>query len=190
MRINQKLNFLIPIDRDDGTLYVHCAPLHREVFERYFMVLSQTFTAIYGQGISLISGPRVAALLLRQIATANGEWDGPEGVEAGLMGEIRRLSNMIINTPQGWQTVPLYDALKEGRLDEDEAAEVEGVMTFFIVASAMHKRSELPAILAFAGKTWGALTSSLNSTDFAASLPTLTPDAVTAAKATASLIPS
>lgn len=192
MRIERaKLHFIVPIERDDGaTVYVHSAPLHREVFERYFMPLSQTFTAIYGQGISLISGPRVAALMLRKIAEVSGEWEGPEGVRDGLKAEIERLSSFIAMTPDGWQPIPLHDALQAGALDPDEAAEVDGMVTFFIVASAMHKRSELAGVLTFAAKTWSAQISSLNSTAFAASLPTSTTADDSAAKATASLIPS
>ena len=51
--------------------YVHSTPIAREVFERYFMVIAQTFSAIYGNGLGRVGGPPVAMLLLKQVAAQN-----------------------------------------------------------------------------------------------------------------------
>lgn len=175
MRIDKRLNFIVPIEREDGpTVYVHAMPLPREAFERYAVILAQTFSAIHNKGIGLISAPRVAAVLLKELAIKDGSWEGPEGVEAGLIQEIRRLSNAIIKTDAGWKPVPIGDALKRGALSPEEAAEVDGLVTFFIVISAMQRRDEVDAILNYAANAWGALTSFSNCTDFAVSLTTST----------------
>lgn len=190
MKLDRKLNMVIPVERDDGVTYVHAAPISRDTFERYFMVLGKTFTAIYSQGLGTMSGPRVAGLLLKKIAEDMGEWDGPSGAKAGLVADIRRLANVIMPGPSGWGMVPLQEALDHGALSPDDAAEVENAITFFIVASAMHRRVELLPVLDGALKMWGAQVSSLNCTDFMNSLPTSTETASTGAKATASLLPS
>ena len=190
MKIDRKLNLVIPISDGDTSIYVHAVPLSREVFEKYFLVLSKTFTFIYTQGLNVVSGPRVAALTLRKIAEADGVWDGEAGVERGLMGEIKRLTNVICMTDQGWRPLPFEMAVKQGKLDSEIASEVENVIVFFMVASAVHLRTELPEIYSLLGGLCHALVTSLACTEYGASLPTSTPAENTGAKATRLSIPS
>jgi hypothetical protein len=179
-RIDRKLNFVVPVKRDSGTVYVHSMPLMRETFERYAVVLAQTYGMIHGKGLGVVTGPRIAHILLKQIAQAEHIWDGEEGVERGLMAEIRRLSNLVALTDKGWRAVSLEDALKRGALDADEASEVLGLITFFTVTSAVERKDQSVSILNFAAQMWGAQTSSLNCTEFADSLPTSTTDEISA----------
>lgn len=191
MRIERNLNLVIPVEREGGTIYVHSTPLSRDVFERYYLVISKTFTRLYGEGLGFTAGPRVAALMLKEVAVSLGQWEGPEGVELGLVSEWRRLSTVI--TPEeskGWTSYPLQTAVDRKLLDGDELSEVENCLAFFIVASAMHKRKELPAILAAVGHLWGALVTLLNSTAYMSSLQTSTEDASSGETATASSIAS
>lgn len=181
MRIDRRLNFVIPIDQDGKTLYVHAMPISREVFERYAIVIAKTFAAIYNEGLGILAGPRVAAHVLKKIAVASGEWDGDGGVARGLMAEIRRLANVLLPGPKGWETVPLEDAIRREMIDPDDASEVENAIVFFCVASSMHKRAELKVVLDGASKFWGARVESLNCTEFAASLPMSTAGASTGA---------
>lgn len=191
MRIDRKLNLVVPVEREDGALYVHAAPLSREVFERYFLVISKTFAAIYGERLNVVAGPRVAALMLRKVAQDMGVWDGPEGAALGLMGEIRRLSNVMVpRSGGGWEMVPLDSAISSQMLDEDEVSEVEGAIAFFMVASAMHKRADLPPIWAALEAFWDAEATSLNAMGYVSSLKTSTGGETTGAKETASSIPS
>jgi hypothetical protein len=184
-RIDRRLNFVVPIKREGGTVYVHAMPLLRETFERYAVVLAQTYGMIHGKGLGVVTGPRIAHLLLKQIAIAEGVWEGPEGVELGLMAEIKRLANMVTLTEQGWRPLGLEDALKRGALDEDEASEVLGLITFFTVTSAVERKDQSLSILTFAAQMWGALTTSLNCTEFGNSLPTSTAPAPSPPNATA-----
>jgi hypothetical protein len=192
MKIDQRLNIVIPLDiPGGGVMHVHSTPISRDVFERYFMTIARTFSAIYNQGLGVIGGPRVAALLLRKVAEDAGEWDGPAGVEYGLMAEVRRLTNVVALDPTiGWTTLPYQDALDGGIVDPEDAAEVENAIVFFTVASAMHRRSEMGSIFDGLSSLWGAQTSSLNCMAFAASLPTSTETANTGARETPSSIPS
>lgn len=190
MNIDQKLNMVIPIEEDRGTVYVHAEPIGAEVFERYFMPIAKTFSAIYSGGLGITAGPRVAALLLRRIAREDGALDGPEGVEAGLFTEITRLANVISKTATGWQPIPLEQAIKENVIDQDSAREVENALVFFTVLSSMHRRSMRRMSLESACELWAAQIVSSNCTAFAASLPTPTGTVSSGEKAPASSIPS
>ena len=185
MQIDKKLNIVIPVERNDGTtIYVHTTPLDYEVFEQYFIVLGKAFSSIFAEGLSVIGGPRVAALMLKKVAIDMGVWDGDGGVQQGLMAEIQRLSNVVAPGPGGWQTLPLYNAQKEGLLTAEEMREVEGQAVFFILTSALNKPKQIPVIMQGVSRLWGAQTTLSNSTEFAASLKTSTEAANTGASET------
>jgi hypothetical protein len=179
MKIDKRLNLVTEVETENGTVFVHSAPISREVFEKYFLVISKTFAAIIGEGLSFVSGPRVAALMLKKIATDSGVWDGRDGVNNGLMAEIRRLSNVVMSSENGWRTYPLQDVIDKSMLDDSDIAEVEGLIAFFICASAMSRKNELRAVLERMA-LWGSLITSLNSTEYAASLPISTPEETSA----------
>lgn len=193
MKINKKLNFVIPIFDEAGKIvgHVHAEPIGEAVFDKYFEVIGQAFASIYGGGLGLLAGPRLAAKLIRKAAEAAGTWEGEDGVERVLFGEIRRLSSYVAPGAGGkWQPIPLVEAIENGTLSKEDASEVENALAFFTVASSMHKKAELPGILSVVSRFWDASTSSLNSTAFAASLGTSTEPASSGAKANPSSIPS
>lgn len=183
MKIDRKLNLVIPIEREDGTVYVHSMPLGAEVFDKYYLVIAKAFAAIYKEGLSFIAGPRVAARTIETVAKDLGVWDGPEGVEIGLLGEIRRLSNMLVLDKDGWRSMPLDTAVKQGLLDAEEQAEVLNFTCFFIVSSAMHKLSERTANLQMFARVWSVQITSSTITDFKATLLISTVAETTGAKA-------
>lgn len=187
MKIDRKLNIVVPVDTEDGkTVYVHSAPIGREVFETYFLPLSKTFAAIYAEGLGSIAGPRIASLMLKRVA---GDMGVGEEVERGLLAEIRRLTNLVMQGEQGWETVPFQLAVDRKMLDADDMAEIENALVYFTVASSMHKRKDLGPILDGALKLWSGSTSSLDCTEFAASLTTSTKVAGTGKKPAASSVP-
>ena len=182
MRINKNLNLVVPIERDGGTsAYVYSIPVPVSVFERYYMVFARTFNVIYTGGLGMTSGPRVAAMILKDTAKALGVWDGAEGVERGLMQEIRRLTNVIVLTDRGWGPIPLHEAIANGSIDERDSSEVENAMVFFTVSWHMNRwedrkmgTEDKPSMLESAMKIWGGRLESLSFTEFCASLPTST----------------
>jgi hypothetical protein len=182
MQINKNLNLVVPVERDDGTAaYVYSLPVSTSVFERYYMVFARTFNVIYTGGLGMTSGPRVAAMILKDTAKALGVWDGPEGAERGLMQEIRRLTNVIVLTEKGWEPVPFHEAITKGSLDERDASEVENAIVFFTVSWHMNRwedrkkgTEDKPTMLESAMKIWGGHLESLSFTEFCASLPTST----------------
>lgn len=190
MRIDHKLNLVIPVERDDGsTVYVHSAPIARQAFEAYFIEISRTFTAIMAGGHGSTSGPRIAALMLRKIAMDTGRWEGEGGVEQGFMSEVRRLSNVVAPREGGWGLVPMQEAIDRKFFSEDDVSEVENALVFFTVASSMLRRKELEGVLEAVCGLWGARTESLNCSEFAASLTKSTPAESPGEPATALSIP-
>lgn len=184
MRIDRKLNLVVPIytDEEGGEIvaYVHSTPVAEDVVDRFFMVLGQTYAAIFSQGLGLAGGPPHAMRVLRHVATERGVWfDDPKtqavGVERGLVEEMRRLTNVAALSKDGkWEQLPLQVAVDRGILSGEDKTEVENAIAFFIVASATLGRAQRPAMLRAAAELWGAQISSSSFTEWTSSLKTST----------------
>lgn len=188
MRIDSKLNLIVEVETNEGSVFVHSTPISRDVFERYYLVIGKTFSRIITEGLSFVSGPRLASLILKTVATELGVWDGRDGIANGFMAEIRRLSSVVIPGPKGWHTIPLQDAIDKAVLDPEDVAEVENLITFFICASAMTRRTEVKAVLEKM-IVWGGVTTLLNSTEFAGSLTISTQEETSENTTTISSVP-
>jgi hypothetical protein len=174
MRLDNKLNLVVEVEADDGsTFYVHSTPISREVFEKYFLIIGKTFSSLISEGLSFVSGPRVAAMMLKKIAMDQGVWEGRDGIEMGLMAEIRRLSNVVMPSDKGWQTFPFQDVIDKKMMNQSDIDEVEGLICFFICVSAMSRKTELPPVLERM-RLWGSQITSLNFMEFVGSLQTST----------------
>jgi len=175
MQLNRKLNLVVPVERDTGTMYVHSTPISREMFERYFKVIGRAYASIFAQQLGALAGPRVAAMLLKEAAVDMGVWDNEGGVERGLMAEIRRMTFIIMpKTGGGWDTITLDEAKTRNVIDEDEISEVENAVVFFILISAMSRKQNTATMLGITSAIWGAETTSLNCTEYMSSLKTST----------------
>jgi hypothetical protein len=172
VKINRKLNLVMTVETGDGPVHIHSVPISREVFEDNFLVISRAFTAVYTNSLGPVTGPRVAALLLKQEAQALGVW---ERTQQSLMAEIYRLTNVIAPGNNGWEQMPFDAAKKRDILDEDTAAEVENCIVYFICASSIHLKQEMEVAREGLSTLWGAQTTLLNVTEYMRSLPTWTP---------------
>jgi hypothetical protein len=194
MKVGRSLNLVFPIETDNGTIHVHATPVSREVFRQYFDLIGQTVARIHAKGLNVVAGPNIAALMLRQIAEAEGRWDGPDGVANGLLAEIRRLANVIVPGPQGWQTMPLVEALRRDLFDEATADAIEGAIVFFTCISCVYSwsRESLLAILTISGmlSVWRAQIISSDSREYANSLATSSETASSGATVITSSVPS
>ena len=194
MQIDRKMNLVLTVERDDGEkLYVHSAPIGYEVFKHHYLVLSKAWAKIGQEGDFYVafSGPKVAALVIRDVARDVGgagrtaeerSANGLAAVEAGLMAEIVRLSNVVFVGKAGWESYPLADAVRRKILSTEEFDEIEGAVTFFTVVSSMNKASETRLLLNPLTSLWGAQYVSLNATEFTSSLQTSTTDDSSGAK--------
>ena len=170
--LNRKLNIVVTVETEKGPVHIHSVPIGRNVFEDNYLVISKAFTQVYSHGLGPVTGPRVAALLLRDEAKRLDVW---ERTQQSLMNEIYRLTNVIAPTDNGWEQFPFIVAKQRGILDEDAAAEVENCIVYFTCASSVHLRAELAVAMEGLNTLWGAQTTSLNVTDYLRSLPTLIP---------------
>jgi hypothetical protein len=148
-KIDEQLNVVIPV----AGMKIHCMPISYEIFEKYFFILSKTFNALYSE-VGPMVAPRVAYLTLKRIAENDGSWEGQEGIKNGLMNEIIRLSNVAVPVDgKGWEQLPLYEVLQQGKLTAKQKAEVLNEAVFFTVASCLYQekmlRPHLEALLTF-----------------------------------------
>lgn len=188
MKINKALRLVIPIESDDGsTVHVFASSISREIFEQFFVVISKAFSQIYNEGLGVTAGPRVAAMMIRKVAEDMGETDN---VEKGLINEILRLANVVVPGEQGWDTLPFHEAIAKGSIGKEEAGEIENALSFFSLASAMHRRTEREAILKGAVALWGGQITSSDLTEFIRGLPTSTKDANSGETKKESSVPS
>jgi hypothetical protein len=172
MRIDKRLNLIIPVETENGRFYVHSTPLSRDVFERYFLVISKTFAAIHAEGLGSFGGPRVAYLMLKKIAIDSGCWEGLGGVENGLLSEIKRLSTVIAPTESGYRQMPIESAINGELFNDDDVDDIMGYAVFFICVSAMHKRELVAGTMAIVNSLWSTETSLLSCMEYLNLLPT------------------
>jgi hypothetical protein len=174
MKIDRKLNLVQKFESGGTSIYVHSTPISRVVWEEYFEVIAKTYSKIFSGGMGATSGPRTASLMLRKIAKSDGEWLGDGGVEIGLMGEIRRLTSVVVAGPGGWQAIPLETAIGRNVIDADSVSEAENAIVFFIVASAVlsgaMNAAKLAICLGVMTSLWGVQTTLSDVTEYAASL--------------------
>lgn len=172
MRLDRKLNLVIPVTRhDDSKIFVHSTPISSDVFDAYFLPIAKTFSAIYSEGLGVVAGPRIADKMLKKVSTDLGIW---EDVQRGFVGEMHRLTNVLVPATKGWEMFPLDDAISRKIIDSDDASEIEGALCFFSIASAMHRKKDLHGILDGAMRLWGAQLNSLGCMEYTNSLGKLT----------------
>lgn len=183
IKVDKRLNLVVDIGEGGNALHVHSTPISRELFEKYWAPITRTF----GHVIAMAGGgaPRVASLALHDVAEQQGLWDDQvdatgkvikPGVKNGLLAEIRRLTNIVCyEGPQaGWVPLPLDVAQQQGKIDEDQAGEIENAVVFFTVASWSIEKANLHDFYETGCGIKGARTVSFNCTELAHSLRTST----------------
>jgi hypothetical protein len=187
--INKSLNLVVALEREGSTLYVHAMPVRYEFFKRFYLVFAKTFAALGQQGIKSVAGPRVALMMLEEISKSTARepgvswWEGDDGVERGLLPEIVRLCNMLApgETPDApWAQTPLQVVLDRQLLTQEEADDVLNQLAFFTLAWAA-PRIDREMMTRVGAGLYHSLVTSLNCTEYAASLRTSTTDESTGA---------
>lgn len=167
MIINEKLNLVVPV-RDDATDqvvgYVHSIPISRGTFEAHYQLVAGTFAAMLHDGEGAVAA-KIAELSLRRVARERGLDPQP------FLDEIIRLTNYV---KVGGEVVPFIEVAAKNAMSDDDAKDVMSVMVFFTVASAIWSRKDFRTMAPMALAPWGAETTSLTPTAYAASLRTST----------------
>lgn len=178
LKIDRKLNLVIPIDRGDSKIYVHAMPVSTQTFEKYYLVLAKTFSAFAENGIIVTSAPSVAKLILKQVSeetpreTGDNWWNGDDGVggRVGLIEEIIRLCNVV----DGDSVRPLKDLMASGQIDEDAVSDLVSLLVFFTVASRVPPREDRERLIRGMASIYRLQAVYLSVTDFLNSLKTST----------------
>lgn len=169
--INKKLNLVLPIEIESGKIWIHSVPLSREVFESNYLLLTKTLANLYVNGIGPSFAPRVALLSLKETAK---EMNSEEDISVNLINEIYRLTNVLMPIDNKWQTIPYMEAKNRRLIDEQTISELENAIVYFIVASAVHLKSELQMAYQGLKNSWNAQTTLLNVTEYGNFLMTST----------------
>jgi hypothetical protein len=181
VKLNRKLNLVLKIEAERGTLHVFSTPIGRAVFEDNFLIMGRAFASIFNNALS-ISGPKMAALLIRHEAEIIDEREKGEA----LILEIKRLTNVLTPTANGagYETMPYVSAVSRKLIDEDDAADIEGRICFFTLALRVGSERQIEASLTALKGFWKAETTLLTLLDYQRSLTTSTPIAATGPNAT------
>lgn len=186
MEINRKMNLVVPVETESGTVYVHSTPLSKEAYQESFMVLAKTYSRIFSEGLGIMSGPRVAYMVLKDVSGDN--WEGTRGVRNTLVNEIIRISNVVMpEEGKGWCDMPLEEAISKGLIDEDD---VLGEITFFICVCAVNKPKQAIATMTVVSGLWDCVLTLENVTGYRNSLPISSTDDSTGETETILSVPS
>jgi hypothetical protein len=187
MEIDGKLNLVVPIGADskgNADRYFHSMPIHKDVFRRYHFAIAKTFNVLFANDMQ-ISGPQIAAMTLEDVSIDLGAWEDKKddkgkvirvGVQSGLIGEIRRLTNTLVFTDGGWITMQVDDALNRDLISADEWDEALQRIVFFTLASVMLPTGASRDLILMACEIWQMQATSLTCSAFAASLPVSIPE--------------
>lgn len=149
MKINKKLNLVMPLERDDGTTFhVHSTSISIDILNQYWELAGRTMAALYSRGFGMFA-PRYALEMLLQLAKEDGGIDeqkqmqSVKRVEMGLLNEMKRLTNIFALGENGWELRAMDEATKNGLIDSEEAYEVLNAVVFFTFASRSHLKSQV-----------------------------------------------
>jgi hypothetical protein len=171
MQITDSLNLAIPFG--DGLTAFH-TPISRAVYEAHYAALNATRAAIARKGIhyQMGSGPGIANLVLRDEGKKDADERSAEDTTPALLGEIKRLTTVLVPGPAGYEQMPIDAAINRGILDEEDWSELEAQIVFFTCHVATAKKAERKEFAtSIASVLNGSITPSA-STAYAASLPT------------------
>ena len=161
----------------NGLVHIHSTSISRSVFEQFYLELGKVFSQCFdsiNQAHLALSAPQLAYPALKSIAQKAGNWDGAGGVKFGLINEIIRLTNVLVSTENGWETIPFDVAVKREILNEDEEAETLSSLVFFTAISKVAPKDLKNSFLEMAGALRSWELTSLDCMEYQSGLPILT----------------
>ena len=193
MQVNDSLQVVVPVRENDSgpSVCAYHVPISREVFEANYRILAATKAQLASKGIyyQMDSGPRIAAMALRdegkRDAESRGDFDDggkPRDEAAPLLAEIKRLTTILVPSPDGWDMLPVDAAISQDKIDADEWQEALSALVFFTCHYALaKKRQRLEMANAMSSILSASITSSSLS-EYVSSLPKSTPGALSPVK--------
>jgi hypothetical protein len=187
MQITIDLKLVFPIrwadepDKDGNlvpTVYAYHTPISQAVFEANFRLIAAT-AAQLGRFAS------IATLELREVAKEAGSTENA----LALLESIKQSTLVMIPDANGTYKdfPPVDNAIARGAISAEDWSEAEATLVFFTCRYSLTPRMNRPALIRELASALKGLTTSSVPTELAASLPTLTPGATSAAKAVSSV---
>lgn len=178
MTIDDRIRLVLPISQ---TVTAYHTPISREVFEANYRIISATHSALFGKGLEYAAqaGPVVARLRLldegRKDAIERKEFDRDgnptDGGALALLREIKRLTVILVPGKDGWDMLPVDEAIRAGHIDSEEWSEVEAAIVFFTCPCQMARRQVRKAVADAVSSVMGGSVTPLDLTEWIASLP-------------------
>src|SRR6185437_5459141 len=119
-----------------------------------------------------------------------GSLDGPDGygqaketLADALFAEIKRLTTILAPTANGWETLPVDSAIQSKAIDAEEWDETLSAIVFFTCHYALGKKADRPRIAEATATLLNASITPSPLSEYASSLPKLTPAATSVAPA-------
>ncbi|WP_455387444.1 hypothetical protein [Petrachloros mirabilis] len=187
MKLNEALNLVLPV----GDKSAYHTPISREVFEANYRILAATKAAISSHGVyyQMDSGPRIAALALKDEAKKDAEDRGDEvDASIALLAEIKRLTVILCPSVKGWDMLPVDAAIAGGHIDADDWREAESSLVFFTCLWSLASKANREKVAQATSSLLMASITSLSALEYSNSLLTSTQDQDS--KTVASVVPS
>ena len=188
MEIDGDLNIVIPID---DPVCAFSSPIPESVFRANYRVLSRANEEVFGRGMkaALMTGPRTAAMAVADAGRRIAEEDGKEGDSGAraFLGEIKRLTTILVPDDDGFDMLPVDQAIQSNKINADDWADVESALCFFTLGSLFETRRARKGLLEVLTGALNCSLTSQNCEDYAASLTISKPAATPAAKAASSV---
>jgi hypothetical protein len=176
--LDKRLNLVLEVERDDKSIcYIHSAPISRNLWKTHYTFLSMSINSLYADGFPPSTCARI--IYNRMLEIAEQQKDRFGNLSKTLFPEIWRLTNVLVPTDQGFDTVSFYDAMRDPKiLDQDNVEEVQNFICFFTAASWVHglSRKEREAFQQLMTKGFGVQITSLPVTEYKSSIPISKPE--------------
>lgn len=160
MQITDSLNLAIPFG--NGMVAYH-TPVSRAIYEQHYAVLHATLAAMGRKGVHYLrtSGPSIAHLVLKDEGKRDAAERSEQDHTPALIGEIKRLTNVLAPSPAGYDLLPIDTAISMGKLDEEDWEEVVAAVVFFTCLVQTAKKSDRTMVATSVASTVdGSITSS------------------------------
>jgi hypothetical protein len=160
MQITDSLNLAVPFG--NGMVAYH-TPISRDIYEQHYAVLHATLAAMGRKGVHYLrtSGPSIAHMVLKDEGKRDAAERGEEDRTPALLGEIRRLTNVLVPGVAGYDLLPVDAAISMGKLDEEDWGELEAQIVFFTCLVQTAKKADRTMVAASVASTVdGSITSS------------------------------
>jgi hypothetical protein len=168
--IDASLNFVFPCYHgEDIYAYVHTRPISAAAFDMSYRLLIRVYNTTLGEGPIAV---RFMDKFLRDAAKEMS--NGGDDLSVPLMNELGRTSSVILATKDGWQTLPLQQALDGKLLDPEDASSAVNAALFFSVGWHIHPKKAQTGLFQTGAEHWEWQSTSSSPTEWIASLPTST----------------